>query len=351
MQNWIQELPKAELHVHLEGLTKPETMLELARRHNQWDVLPSKKAEDLQKWFAFSDFPHFLTIYMIIQDLMRTPEDFELLTYQCGEDMAEQNIRYREVTFTPYTHVDHQKKGLRIDDILFGLEAGRKRAKQDFGVEIRWVFDVSRNLSFPEEGSLRFDPEPGFKTLDYALKGRAFGVLALGLGGYEPTAPARFFKEVFAAAKEKGLPSVPHAGENAGPESVWEAIRDLQADRIGHGVRSIDDPELVQYLKRHEIVLEICPTSNLQLNVYADYASHPFKKLDAAGVIVTVNSDDPPLFNANLLHEYQVLSEKFAYPQKDIIRIARNAFAYSLAEEDLKASLLAGFDAWCAGEK
>ena len=182
--------------------------------------------------------------------------------------------------------------------------------------------------------------------MEYALQGRDHGVVAFGLGGFEPPAPARFFKPVFEAAKEHGLPSVPHAGETAGPESVWEAIRGLHAVRIGHGVRSIEDSELIDTLIKNKIVLEVCPTSNLRLNVYPDYASHPFRKLDEAGVIVTVNSDDPPLFNANLLHEYQVLSAAFAYSRAEVTRIARNAFEYSLAEECLKANLLAEFDHW-----
>lgn len=346
METFIQALPKAELHIHLEGAIEPETVLQLAQRHNMLDRLPAQDAAGLRQWFAFRDFASFLKIYMVIQDMLRAREDFALIAYENGADMARQNIRYRELTFTPYTHVHFQNKGVRIEDILLGLEDGRQRAKAEFGVEMRWVFDISRNLSFPEAGTLRYDPEPAIRTLDYVLQGRDYGVIALGIGGYEPTAPGRYFQAVFDAAKAAGLPSVPHAGENDGSQSVWDAIDLLHADRIGHGVRAMEDPVLVQELVKRRIPLEICPTSNIQLKVYPSYAEHPFRVLDEAGVIVTVNSDDPPLFNANLTQEYRVLAEHFGYGKADLVRIARNAFAYSLAEPETKTRLLAELDAW-----
>ncbi|MFN2152136.1 MAG: adenosine deaminase [Anaerolineales bacterium] len=348
LSEFIETLPKAEVHVHFEGSTTPASMLELAKRHNKLDLLPAQDIPGLQQWFQFSDFNHFIDVYIVILELIRTPEDFALLAYRCGEDMAAQNIRYREVTVTPFGHTDMQaEKGMTIEGILEGLEDGRRRAKDEFGVEIRWVFDVPRNLSFPDDDD-RYDPYPAERTLEQALLGRDYGVVGYGLGGFEPGAPAKPFSHGFAKARDAGLLCVPHAGETFGPQSVWEAIDDLYADRIGHGVRSIEDPALVEVLKERQIPLEINPTSNICLKVYPDFASHPFRQLDEMGVFVTVNSDDPPLFNTTLTQEYRVLAEEFGYSRIDLARIARNAFVVSGAEPGLKQKLLAEFDAWVA---
>lgn len=344
LDEFIHALPKAELHVHLEGAIQPETVVTLAERHNMTGSLPSTRIEELRQWFQFTDFDHFVGIYVTIQDLLRTPEDFSLIAYQLGADMAQQNILYREATFTPHTHIDYQDKGLSIKDILSGLEDGRQRAKQDFGVEIRWVFDIYRNLSFMINPDGSYDPEPAEKTLAYAQEGQEFGVVGYGIGGNEVGAPSSAFTEAFMDAKLSGLLSVPHAGETMGPESVWGAVRELQADRIGHGVRAIEDPELMDYLKNHHITLEVNPTSNLRLHIYPDIESHPFKKLDDFGIPVTINSDDPPLFNTSLVKEYALIATAFDYSAEDLVRLARNAFLAAGADLPTKEALLSKFD-------
>lgn len=340
----IQTMPKAELHIHLEGAIQPETLLKLAQRHQMTNHLPGDNLATLRRWFTFTDFPHFVTIYLTIQDMIRTAADFALIAYENGADMAAQNIRYREITVTPYTHVDFQDKGLTIDDLLQGLEDGRQRAKADFGVEMRWVFDVSRNMSFAADGT--YQPQVARQTLQYALVGRDFGVIGFGLGGNEVGAPPEPFAHAFAQAKEAGLLSVPHAGETVGPESVWGAVRALKADRIGHGVRAIEDEALLHTLRQQQIPLEINPTSNICLGVYAETAVHPFRQLDELGLLVTVNSDDPPLFNTSLVQEYQVLANGFGYDAAGLARIARNGFVAAGCGTDLKAQLLTEFDAW-----
>jgi aminodeoxyfutalosine deaminase len=345
---FIQAMPKAELHVHLEGSIQPETLLELARRHNYLDKLPGRDVGALRRWFTFSDFRHFLEIYLIIQDLLRTAADFALIAYECGADMAAQNIRYREVTFTPFTHTHYQNKGVTIDHILTGLEEGRQKARREFGVEIRWVFDVPRNLSFPKRDGRTYDPYPAEQTLAYALAGREQGVVGFGLGGNELTAPPEPFGHAFIAAKEAGLLSVPHAGETVGPASVWGAVVALRADRLGHGARAIEDPQLLALLKERRIPLEVNPTSNVCLHIYRSFREHPFPHLDRMGLIVTLNSDDPPLFNTTLLQEYQLLAREFGYGRADLARIARNAFAASGAEPEVKGRLLGEFEAWAA---
>ncbi len=346
LRQFITAMPKAELHVHLEGSIGPVTLLELARRHNRLDVLPSTDPAALHIWYEFVDFPRFMRIYLTISDLLRTPEDFALIVECYGEAMAAQNIRYSELTFTPFTHTDYQEKGLTIDDLLEGLEAGRMAARKRWGVEMRWVFDIARNISFDTAG--RYDPFPANRTLAYALRGQNMGVIGLGLGGFEVGAPPEPFAHAFASAKAAGLLSVPHAGETIGPPSVWGAIDALQADRIGHGVRAIEDPALLVALRDRQIPLEINPTSNVCLHVYDRAAVHPFPHLDRMGLKVTVNSDDPPLFNTTLSDEYALLASEFGYGPTDLARIARNAFEVCAAPEPLKTTLLAEFDAWAA---
>jgi aminodeoxyfutalosine deaminase len=347
---FIQTMPKAELHIHLEGAIRPETLLELAGRHGRTDVLPSRNVEMLRRWFAFTDFNHFLEIYLVIQDLLRSAEDFALVAYECGADMAAQNILYREVTFTPYTHTNFQNKGVTIDAILAGLEAGRQRAKAEFGVEMRWIFDIPRGTAFPDRDGRRYEPDPAERTLEFALAGRDIGVIGLGLGGSEVNAPPEPFAHAFAKAKAAGLLSLPHAGEVEGPQSVWGAVEALQADRIGHGVRSIEDPHLLVVLKERQIPLEVNVISNVCLHVYRRAAEHPLPHLDRAGLLITINSDDPPLFNTTLTDEYQLLAQEFGYSRADLKRIARNAFVVSGAEPALKESLLERFDRWAAAE-
>lgn len=354
LRTTILAMPKAEIHVHLEGAIRPRTLLALAERHGRLDELPANDLAGLRDWFRFTDFPHFIQVYLAISDLLRTPDDFAFIVHARGRDMAEQNIRYSELTFTPFTHTHLQAKNLTIDDLLAGLEAGRAQAKADFGVEMRWVFDIPRNASFPPgyqaHDGAGYDPLPAETTLGYAVHGMDRGVVGFGLGGYEVGAPAQPFAHAFVEAKAAGLLSVPHAGETMGATSVRSAIEDLQADRIGHGVRAIEDPEVLLMLRDRNIPLEINPTSNVCLHVYRRAAEHPFPHLDRMGLTVTVNSDDPPLFNTTLEQEYALLAAEFGYDADNLARIARNAFMICGLPEAQKSELLAEFDAWRQSE-
>lgn len=312
IQTFIAAMPKAELHVHLEGAIAPATLLALAARHGR--TLPADTVEGLQAWYQFTTFRHFIDIYLTTQACIRTADDFAFVVYAFAADRARQNIRYTEATVTPYTHI-WQDKGLQPGDIIEGLEEGRRQARHDFGVELRWIFDIPRNL-----------PEPaGTWTADYAIAHMDQGVVGFGLGGDEARAAPELWVEPFRRAVAAGLYSVPHAGEVAGPASVWGAIRALGARRIGHGVRSIEDPALVDYLVESQIPLEVNPTSNLCLNVYPNFAAHPLRTLWDAGVYVTVNSDDPPMFNTSLTQEYQVLHEHFAFSPAELETITLRA--------------------------
>jgi adenosine deaminase len=286
----------------------------------------------LQDFYRFRNFDHFVEVYFTITGCLKTPEDYRLIAYEFGCDCARQNIRYAEVTFTILTNMTFT--GLPWQDIMDGLNAGRAQAKAEFGVDWRWVFDIVRN-----------HPETQDKVVEIALQARDWGVAALGLGGSEAEFPPEWFARPFERAVGDGLKSDPHAGELAGPRSVWTALNLLHADRIGHGVRSSEDPQLVAYLRERQIPLEICPTSNIRLKVYPDYASHPLRRLWDAGVLVTVNSDDPPLFDTDLNNEYQVLVDHFGFTADELERASLNALRVSFLPAAEKTRLEADFQA------
>lgn len=328
LHDLIVEMPKVELHVHLEGSIRPATLLELARRNQV--PLPADDLEGVRRFYHFTDFDHFIQVYITISRCLCSVEDFDLIAYEFGADMARQNIRYAEVTFTPYTHA--QNTGLPFDDILEGLNAGRARARAQFGVEMAWVLDIVRDY-----------PETRLDVARWAVSAMDRGVVALGLGGTERDHPPEWFGDAFDIAYEAGLHRVPHAGEVAGPESVWGALRRLRAERLGHGVRSIEDPELVRTLVERGVPLEVSPTSNLCLGVYPTYEAHPIRRLYDAGAVVTVNSDDPPMFNTDLVTEYQVLVNRLGFGAEDLEHLLLNAVDASFLPEDRKLEMTNAF--------
>jgi adenosine deaminase len=317
-------MPKAELHVHLEGAIRPSTLLKLAQQNNV--SLPTQDIDGLRDFYRFRDFDHFVQVYVTITGCLRKPDDYHLIAYEFGSDCARQNIRYAEVTFTIATNM--RLTGLPWQAIMEGLNAGRQAARARFGVDWRWILDISRN-----------EPETQDAVVGIALAARDQGVVALGLGGSEADFPPQLFTESFYRAQQAGLPCIPHAGETAGPPSIWSALRQLHADRLGHGVRCIEDPDLVEHLRQRQIPLELCPTSNIRLGVYSDYAAHPFRWLWDAGLHLTVNSDDPPLFGVDLNHEYQVLVDHFGFRQPELEQISLNAVRASLLPESKKVQM------------
>lgn len=334
LKDYLRAAPKAELHVHLEGSIQPATLLELARR-NRVDLRADTVA-GIRDWFAYRDFGHFVEIYVAITRCLRTREDYELITYEFGAEMARQNVRYAEVTFSPSTH---QWLGVPHETYFEGLARGRVRAQADFGVRINWVFDVVR-MPLDQTGRAKAD-----YTTSVAVEGRRDGVVALGLGGMEEGNPPEPFAPWFEKARTAGLHSSPHAGETVGPASIWGALRALGAERIGHGVRAIEDPRLVTYLAERCIPLELNPTSNVRLGVYPDLTDHPLRRLVDAGVIVTVNSDDPPMFNTTLNDEVAALADPFGLDVAAIDDILLNGVRHAFLPADEKQSLEAEFRA------
>jgi adenosine deaminase len=331
--SYLAEAPKAELHVHLEGSIQPKTLLTLARRNNV--TLPSDTEEGLRSWFTFRDFDHFVEIYLKVTSCLRSEADYELIAYEFGAEMARQHVRYAEVTFSPSTHYD---MGIPYETYFLGLTRGRERAQKDFGVEIAWVFDIVRLPLTHDKRRALAD-----YTVDVAIAGMGNGVVALGLGGPEVGNPPEPFAPWFDRARAAGLHSAPHAGETAGPESVWGALRALGAERIGHGVRSIDDPNLVAYLAQQRIPLEVCPTSNLRLGVAPSLAAHPLPRLLAAGVRLTVNSDDPAFFNTTLNNEVALLADPFGLGVEAIDELLLNGVRQSFLPTERKSELETAF--------
>ena len=326
--DFVREMPKVELHVHLEGSIRPDTLLALAARNGV--DLPAHNIEELHEFYRFVDFHHFIQVYLAVSRCLHTVDDFALVAYEFGADMALQNIRYAEVTFTPHTHVVNT--GLPFDEILSGLNEGRARAEAELGVEFRWVLDIVRN-----------DPDSRHRVAEWAASATDRGVVGFGLGGIEKGYPPEWFADTFALARQAGLHSVPHAGETVGPESVWGAIRALGAERIGHGVRSIEDPALIDYLREHQIPLEVCPTSNLCLGVYASYQEHPLRQLWDQGLYVTVNSDDPPLFNTDLVQEYRLLARDMGFTASELEELSLKALWASFLPADRKKEMERAF--------
>jgi adenosine deaminase len=318
-QDFVREMPKVELHVHLEGSIRPATLLTLAERNGM--ALPADDLDGLREFYRFTDFDHFIQTYITISRCLRTVDDFSLIAYEFGADMARQNVRYAEVTFTPHRNVVNT--GLPFDEILAGLNDGRASALAQLGVEFQWV-DT---------------PESRHEVAEWAISAMDRGVVGFGLGGTERGHPPEWFADAYAVAREAGLHSVPHAGEVAGPESVWAAIRSLAAERIGHGVRSVEDPDLVDYLREHQIPLEVCPTSNLCLGVYATYEKHPIRWLWQQGLYITVNSDDPPMFDTDLVREYQVLADHLGFSAAELEQLSLNALRASFLPAERKAAL------------
>lgn len=318
---FIRRMPKVELHVHLEGAIQPATLLQLARRNGV--ALPAGDVAGLQRWYQFTDFKHFIEIYLTISACLCTPEDIELIARDFLRNQVAQNIRYSEVTFTPYTHFSTNRR-IPFDEQFAALTRARAWAARELDVHCGWVFDLARNVR-PVAHALT--------VAEWAISGRKQGVVAFGLGGLEAGHPPELFQEAFALARAAGLASVPHAGEIAGAESIWGALEVLHAQRLGHGVRCLEDARLVEHLRTKQIPLEVCPTSNVCLKVAPSLAAHPLPRLLAEGLYVTLNSDDPPMFNTTLTDEYQRVAETFGFDAQQIETLALNAVRASLLPE------------------
>lgn len=327
----LRALPKAELHIHMEGAMRVTTVLELVERNGE----PAPSGLSETGW-RFSGPEDFIAQYIALCGLMTRLEDYQRLGREVAEDLAATGVRYAEAVFTPSAHAATMGDDWfgPIEAMLDGLAAGERAT----GTAVRLSPDVVRDAGM----------DAGRRTLEVARKFAGRGVVALNCAGSEVAAIAPF-ASLFAEAKEAGLGSVPHAGEWAGPANVWETLEHYAPDRIGHGVRAIDDPRLVATLAERRIPLEISPLSNVATGVYPSLEAHPFLRLREAGVVVTLNSDDPPMFgDAWLTPVYEAARRVWGLSDEELAAIARTGVDVSFAEEERKAELGMGIDAWLA---
>jgi adenosine deaminase len=318
-------LPKAELHVHHVGSASPRIVAELAARYEGDTPVPTDP-ERLAEYFTFTDFAHFIEVYLSVVDLIRDPQDIWTLTYEIAREMAGQTIRYAELTLTPYSSIT---RGISAEAYCEAVEDARSRAAVDHGVDLVWCFDIPGEAGLPSAEV----------TLDAALRQRPDGLVSFGLGGPEIGVPRPQFEPYFAQARAAGLRSVPHAGESTGPETIWDAIKHLGAERIGHGIAAAGDPELVTYLRDHQIPLEVCPTSNVCTRSVGSLGEHPLAVLYEAGVPLSINSDDPPMFSTSLNHEYEVAADLLKLDARGVTDLALAAVNQSFMPEPAKADL------------
>ncbi|MBM7092083.1 adenosine deaminase [Streptomyces sp. S12] len=331
LKAFIAGLPKAELHVHHVGSASPRIVSELAARHPDSKVPTDPRA--LAEYFTFTDFAHFIDVYLSVVDLVRTPEDVRLLTYEVGRELARQQVRYAELTITPFSST---RRGIDERGFMDAIEDARKAAESEFGTVLRWCFDI------PGEAGLQAAEETTRLATDDRL--RPEGLVSFGLGGPEIGVPRPQFKPYFDRARAAGLRSVPHAGETTGPQTVWDALNDLGAERIGHGTSAAQDPELLRHLAERRIALEVCPTSNIATRAVTDLDEHPLKDFARAGVLITVNSDDPPMFGTDLNNEYAVAARLLGLDERGVAELAKNAVEASFLDQAGKAALAAEID-------
>ena len=323
---WIRGLPKVELHVHLEGSLTPATIAELARRHGRstehiWpDGLPER--------LSFDGFPDFARQYIFGLSLLRSGEDIHTVVVALADTLAAHHVRYAEVTTTAFLHHHH---GMSMSDYADGLNRGRRDAARR-GVELSWVLDIPREMEPPESmWTAAFLDSPGVPE----------GVVAIGLGGNEPGFPAEWFEDSFRRGLALGLGSVPHAGETMGPSSVTAAIDRLGAHRLGHGVRCVEDDDLLQRIVHEEVMLEVCPTSNVLLGVTASIEEHPVGRLIDAGAVVSINTDDPGYFATDLSLELELVHSHHQLDRRALRDLQRSALEHSYAPEDIRRRISA----------
>ncbi|MCX2923926.1 adenosine deaminase [Streptomyces sp. NEAU-W12] len=333
--DFIAGLPKAELHVHHIGSASPRIVSELAARHPDSRVPVDPEA--LAGYFTFTDFAHFIDVYLSVVDLVRTPEDVRLLTYEVARELTRQQVRYAELTITPFSST---RRGIDARAFMEAIEDARKAAESEFGTVLRWCFDI------PGEAGLEAAEETTRLATDDRL--RPEGLVSFGLGGPEIGVPRPQFKPYFDRAIAAGLHSVPHAGETTGPGTVWDALVDLRAERIGHGTSAARDPELLAHLAERRIALEVCPTSNIATRAVTSLDEHPIREFVRAGVPVTVNSDDPPMFGTDLNTEYAVAARLLDLDEEGLAALAKSAVEASFLDAPGKTRLAAEIDAYTA---
>jgi len=322
---WHDRVPKVELHVHLEGAIPHEALFALIQKYGGDPSVPDVPA--LARRFEYRDFSQFIAAWSWKNQFLREYEDFTLVAELSARNMAQQGIRYAEVFFSPSLFV---RRGLSVQRVAQAIRAGLTRVPE---IDIALVADLVRD----------YGPESEMVTLAQLKEARGFGVVGIGIGGSEHEYPPAPFTGLYQEARCIGFHTNAHAGEAAGAQSIWDAVRELGVERIGHGTRAWEDPELVEYLVDHRIPLEMCPVSNVRTNVIGSLREHPIRRYFRAGLVVTVNTDDPMMFQTSLSDEYRLLERECGWTRVEICRVILNAIEASWLSDERKASLAVEF--------
>jgi aminodeoxyfutalosine deaminase len=322
---WLRSLPKAELHLHLEGSVSPETLAELSQRQGR-AVLTLDQARSL---YHYTDFSGFLMAFKAVTERLRSPEDYELITYRMLERLAAQGIVHAEAYVS--VGVIYYWNRTDFEPLFEGMERGRLRAEREFGITLYWIFDAVRH----------FGPEQARRVFQKAAELRAYtpSVVGIGIGGDERQTGAEPFRDLYLEARDAGLRLTAHAGETVGPEGIWAALN-IGAERIGHGLSAQYDSELMDVLAERQVPVEICISSNLRTGCCLTLEEHPVRRYFDSGVMITLNSDDPALFDSDLVDEYQLANVEFGFTGEHLRELAANSIEASFLPAERKVALL-----------
>jgi aminodeoxyfutalosine deaminase len=327
---WLRGLPKAELHLHLEGTITPETLVVLSSRHDP-EPLTLEQARAL---YVYEDFQHFLLAFKAVSERLRTAADFEFIAYEMLRALAEQGVVHAEV-YISFGILLRFKPHLAIDDVMQAIEAARLRAEAEFGISLLWIIDAVRHFGVDDAAQV-------FR-LAASMRTKYPSITGIGIGGDEARGPAADFRDLYAEAKAAGLHLTAHAGESTGPvdgpASIWAAIN-IGAERIGHGLAAQHDAELLSLLSERQIPIELNVTSNIRTGCCAAYDRHPVREYFERGLMITLNSDDPPMFGANLLDEYIRVQRDFGFTLEQMRELAANSIEASFLQPARKLALL-----------
>lgn len=326
--DFIRDIPKAELHIHIEGTLEPELMFQLAERNGI--KLPFESVSEVRKAYNFQNLQSFLDVYYAGTDVLRQEQDFYDLTWAYLQKAASQNVRHTEIFFDPQSHTD---RGIAFENLHSGIYRALQDAKQQLGISSQLILCFLRDRT----------AESAMETLHQALPYKDT-IVGVGLDSSEKGHPPSKFQKVFEKALEEGFLTVAHAGEEGPPEYIWEAINLLNVSRIDHGVRCIEDRKLVEYLIEKQIPLTVCPLSNLKLKVFNSLSEHNLKKLLDLGLCVTVNSDDPSYFGGYVADNFQQCKEALNLTQEDLYKLAKNSFSASFITPESKEKFIAELD-------
>lgn len=328
---WSERVPKVELHLHLEGAIPHATLWQLVRKYGGDPSVPTVEA--LAERFQYRDFPHFIRMWMWKNGFLRELEDFTTIAEGVARDLARQNVRYVEAFYSP---TDFRHHGLGVQELTHAIRAGLSQVPE---IDVMLVADLVRDSS----------PEQAAHTLAEVNEVRELGVIGIGIGGAEHEHPPEPFAEVYERARRMGFRTSAHAGEAAGAESVWGAIRALHVDRIGHGTRAREDEALLDELAERRIPIEMCPLSNVRTGVVGSLAEHPIREYYQRGIVVTVNTDDPKMFGNSLAEEYALLESELGFSRDDVRALILNGIRASWLPQDRKQALVeeyVGDPAW-----